>query len=65
VPQRYLALLIGLGDEVTVERLPLEQDQTARWTVPLGSENWREAILVLSGLAPRTGQPALYQLRIQ
>jgi hypothetical protein len=65
VPQRYLALLIGLGDEVTVERLPLEKDQTAQWTVPLGSENWHEAILVLSGLAPRTGQPALYQLRIQ
>jgi len=65
VPQRYLALLIGLGDEVTVERLPLEKDQTARWTVPLGNRNWREAVLVLSGLAPRTGQPALYQLRIQ
>ena len=68
VPQRYLALLIGLGekrgDEVTVERLPVEEDQTADWTVPLGSEGWREAVLVLSGLAPLTTHPALYQLTI-
>ena len=64
VPQCFLALLIGLGDEVTVERLPVEQDQTAWWTVPLGSRDWREATLVLSGLAPHTAHPALYQLRI-
>ena len=68
VSQRYLALLIGLGekrgDEVTVERLPVEEDQTADWTVPLGSEGWREAVLVLSGLAPLTTHPALYQLTI-
>jgi len=64
VGQRYLALLIGLGDEVTVERLPLRKDQTAQWTVPLGSKGWREAVLVLSGLAPRTTHPALYILRV-
>jgi len=64
VPQRYLALLIGLGDEVTVERLLVKEDQTAQWTVPLSSEGWREAVLVLSGLAPHTAHPALYQLRI-
>ncbi len=69
IPQRYLALLIGLGgdtgDEVTVERLPVEKDQAAEWTVPLGSEGWREAVLVLSGLAPLTLHPALYQLTIE
>ena len=70
VPQRYMALLIGLegdpGDEeVTVERLPVEEDQTAVWTVPLGSAGWREAVLVLSGLAPLTTHPALYQLTIE
>jgi hypothetical protein len=64
VPQRYLALLIGLGDEITVERLPVKDDQTAQWTVPLSSEGWREAVLVLSGLAPQTAHPAFYHLRI-
>jgi hypothetical protein len=65
VPQRYLALLIGLDDTATVERLPVEEDQTAEWTVPLGSQGWREAVLVLSGLAPLTTHPALYQLTIE
>ncbi len=70
VPQRYLALLIGLGggpgdEEVTVERLPVEEDQTANWTLPLGSEGWREAVLVLSGLAPLTTHPAFYRLTIE
>ena len=64
VPQRYLALLIGLGDTATVERLPLEEDQAATWSVPLASEGWREAVLVLSGLAPLTSYPAPYQLTI-
>lgn len=69
VAQRYLALLIsqgkGLGDGVTVERLQVEDDQTATWVVPLGSENLDEAVLVLSGLAPLTTQPALYSLAIE
>jgi len=64
VPQRYLALLIGLGDKATVERLPLEEDQIADWTVPLVSEGWREAVLVLSGLAPLTTHPAFYRLTV-
>ena len=69
IPQRYLALLIGVGtesgDEITVERLPVKEDQTAEWTVPLGSEGWHEAVLVLSGLAPLTAHPALYHLTIE
>ena len=64
VPQRYLALLIGLGDTIAVEQLTMGEDQTAGWAVPLGREGWREAVLVLSGLAPLTSQPASYQLTI-
>jgi immune inhibitor A len=64
VPQRYLALLIGLGDQITVERLPVEEDQTAEWAVQLDGEGWREAVLVISGLAPLTTHPAPYQLAI-
>lgn len=66
IPQRYLALLIGLGDGgVTVERLPVGEDRTAKWTVPLASRGWREAVLVLSGLAPLTAEPTQYQLMIE
>ena len=65
VPQRYLALLIGLGDTVTVERLSMGEDQIAEWIVPLGSEDWREAVLVISGLDPLTTHPALYELAIE
>lgn len=64
VAQRYMALLIGLGDAVTVERLPLDAGQTAEWIAPLGSADWREAVLVLSGLAPLTTNPARYELVI-
>jgi hypothetical protein len=62
VDQRYLALLIGLGDRVTVERLPFDSAHTATWLVPLGSQAWSEAVLAISGLAPLTGQPAQYSL---
>lgn len=66
VPQRYLASLVSIEeDQITVVRLPVNEDQTGNWTVPLGSEGWAEAILVISGLAPLTTHPALYQLAIE
>jgi len=66
VPQRYLVLLIGLGEEgATVERLLVEEDAEASWTVPLESNEWHEAVLVFSGLAPLTNQPAFYRLMIE
>ena len=64
VPQRYMVLLIGVGETIVVERLALGGDQTAEWTVPLGTEQWSEAVLVVSGLAPLTTHPAPYQLTI-
>lgn len=65
VPQRYLALLIGLGDSATVERLPIAEDQTAEWSAPLASRGWRGALLVISGQTPVAGEPARYQLAIE
>jgi immune inhibitor A len=69
IPQRYLALLIGLGEigssQVSVERLPVGENNLAEWTAPLGSEGWREAVIVLSGLTPLASYPAPYQLRIE
>ncbi len=68
VPQRYLALLVGLGERgetVAIKSLPIEKDQTAQWKAPLGSTDWHEAVLVLSGLTPFTTQPAPYELVIE
>lgn len=65
IPQRYLVLLIGLDGKVTIKRLPLEENQTGEWTVPLASRGWHEAVLILSGLAPLTAEPARYQLVIE
>jgi hypothetical protein len=68
MPQRYLALLVGLGEDsenVSVEHLPVGPDGMAEWTVPLGSEGWREAVIVLSGLTPLTSYPAPYQLAVE
>lgn len=65
VPQSYLVLLIGLGDTVTVTRLPVQDDQTGEWTVLLGQEDLHEAVLVISGTAPLTTQPAPYRLEIE
>ncbi len=66
VPQSYLALLISRGEETTVERLTLalEDDQQAEWMVPLASEDLHEAVLILSGTAALTSEPARYRLRI-
>jgi immune inhibitor A len=64
VPQRYLALLIGGEKEKTVERLPLGEGQLAEWTVPMGSGEARELVLVVAAMAPLTAQSAPYQLSI-
>jgi hypothetical protein len=64
VGQRYLALLIGKGQEETVRRLPLDESQKAEWNVPLGSGGAREVVLVVAAMAPFTAQSAPYQLTI-
>jgi immune inhibitor A len=65
VPQSYMVLLLGLGDTITVTRLPVQDDQTGEWTVLLGQEDLHEAVLVISGLAPLTTQLAPYRLEIE
>jgi len=64
VPQGYLALLIRRGAENLVERLPLQEDRTGTWTVPLGQSQGAEHILVVGAMAPFTDQPAPYELVI-
>ena len=64
VPQRYLVLLITTGEEIKVERLSVDEDQSAEWVVPLADPDVQEGVLAVSALAPLTHQPAAYQLAI-
>jgi hypothetical protein len=64
MPQRYLALLIQRGEKTTVERLPVKREQIAEWIVPLDSRELQEAVLIISGIAPLSPEPAPYQLQI-
>ncbi|NLF01675.1 MAG: hypothetical protein GX601_11930 [Anaerolineales bacterium] len=64
VSQHYLVLLIGQGDAVTVQRLALDASQQATWTISPATSGWRVAVLVISGMAPGTTQPAAYQMSI-
>jgi immune inhibitor A len=64
-PERYSVQLVSTGSDGTtqVKRLPLADDQTGHWDVPLSQ--LKNAVLVLSALARTTTEPALYQLEIR
>lgn len=64
VPQHYLVVLVGCGEETTVERLPLRENMTAEWAIPLSSKELDEVVLIVSGMTRLTDHPAPYQLRI-
>jgi hypothetical protein len=63
VPQGYLVQLITFGPEVTVQRLPLREDQSARWRLSLADAD--HAVLLVSGMAPVTTEPASSFYRLQ
>jgi len=65
VPEKYSVQLISFGSDgkIEVKRLPLAQDQTGRWEVPLS--RLKNAVLVLSALARTTTEPAPYRLEIK
>ena len=65
VRQRYLALLIGGEQGQPVERLPFEESQNGEWTVPLGSAEVHEPVLVVAAMAPLTAQSTRYELDIR
>ncbi|MBN1889956.1 MAG: immune inhibitor A [Thermoflexales bacterium] len=59
LPQEWLLQLVKLQrGQTSVERLQLNPDNTGRWTLSLGSGE--EAVLVVSGRAPVTTEPAGY-----
>ena len=65
VPQRYVVQLVSHGRDgnVTVSRLPVNEDNTARWDIPLSQLN--KAILVVSPMALKTTEVARYNWSAQ
>jgi hypothetical protein len=63
VPQGYLVQLISFGPETTVQRLPLGEDQSARWSLVLADAD--HGVLLVSALAPVTTEPANYYYRLE
>jgi hypothetical protein len=65
VPQEFVVQLITLGKDAQVHRLPLDEQMHGTITVAgLGTDIDR-AVLVVSGLAPSTTEPASYSYQIR
>ena len=60
VPQTFIARLIGFGKDgsATVTRLPINDDNSGRWDIPLSTLN--QAVIVVSGMAPKTNDLARF-----
>jgi immune inhibitor A len=65
VPQRYVAQLVSFGKDgkLTVTRLPVNADNTAKWDVPLSQ--LEKAIVVVSPMASKTTEVARYSWSAQ
>jgi immune inhibitor A len=63
VPQAYLVQLVTFGSETTVQHLPLGEDQSARWHLPLTDAD--HGVLLISSLANVTTEPAGYYYRLE
>jgi hypothetical protein len=63
VPQGYQVQLITFGPETTVQRLPLKENQSARWDLSLTDAD--HAVLLVSALARVTTEPAGYWYRLE
>jgi hypothetical protein len=65
VPQKYVVQLVSFGKDGTVEvsRLPVNEDNTARWDIPLSQ--LEKAIVVVSPMASKTTEAARYSWTAQ
>jgi immune inhibitor A len=64
LPQRFLTRVLLLGDDVTVQPLPLDETNYGTLTVAGLGDRYDQAVLIVSGLTPVTTEPASYQYKI-
>ncbi len=64
VPQTFIPQLISFGQDgaVSVARLPLNDDNTGQWAIPLST--LKQAVIVISPTALKSSEPALFQWSI-
>jgi immune inhibitor A len=63
LPQSYGLSVIIKGDNTTVTRIPLNEDQTA--SIPFSLKNGEEAVVIVTGTTRFTTYPAPYQIEIK
>jgi immune inhibitor A len=65
VPQKYVVQLVSFGrdGQIEVSRLPVKEDNTARWDIPLSQ--LEKAIVVVSPMALKTTEVARYSWAAQ
>ncbi len=64
VPQTFILQLVSFGQDgiSSVARLPLKDDNTGQWDVPLST--LKQAVIVISPTALKSSEPALFQWSI-
>jgi hypothetical protein len=62
--QPFLVQVVEIGDTVSVRRMALDETNTGTLTVEGLGSRMERAILIVSGLAPVTTQPASYEYRL-
>ncbi|HLF25978.1 MAG TPA: hypothetical protein VJG32_06555 [Anaerolineae bacterium] len=62
VPQNFIVQVIGYGrdGQTSVTRLPLNEDNTGAWEIPLSQ--WNSAVLALAATAVKSSEPAWFNL---
>ncbi|MCB0153806.1 MAG: immune inhibitor A, partial [Anaerolineae bacterium] len=61
LPQRFAVRVIEIGEEITVRTLPLDETNYGTLTVEGLGDRVERAVLITSGLAPVTSEPAGYE----
>ncbi len=64
LPQRFLVQVIEIGEDVTVQSIPLDETNFGTLTVEGLGDRIDRAILVISGLTPVTSEPATYEYEL-
>jgi hypothetical protein len=64
LPQRFLAQVLTIGDTVNLERIPLDAANHGTLAVKGLGTTVNRAVLIVSGLAPLTTQPASYEYKL-
>ncbi len=64
LPQEFLVQVLLIGDELRVERMALNEQNTGKLRVAGLGGDVDQAVLVISALAPVTTEPASYRYRV-